>query len=224
MKNQKMKVEIWSDIMCPFCYIGKRHYEAALKQFEYRDNVETEWKSYQLDPSIPREFHEKTNVFDYLAKRKGITRQQSEDMHKHVTEMAKNAGLDYRFDRAIVANSFRAHRIIQLAKTKGFGDQIEELFFRSYFTEGKDLGNDETLVNIGKEAGLNETEIRDELKNNAFSEAVDADIEEANNVGVRGVPFFVFNRKYGISGAQPIEAFLETFQKSYEDWLKEKQS
>jgi protein disulfide-isomerase len=221
MNSQKLKVEIWSDIMCPFCYIGKRHYEAALEQFTHANKIETEWKSYQLDPDIPREFSQQTNVYDYLAKRKGISRQQSEDMHKNVTQMAKDAGLDYHFDKAIVANSFRAHRIIQLAKTKGLGDKMEELFFRSYFTEGKDLGSDETLVEIGKAAGLSETEIRNELENNNFSEAVDTDIEEAYKIGVRGVPFFVFNRKYAISGAQPVEVFVDTLEKAYEEWLKD---
>lgn len=219
-KIPKMKVEVWSDIMCPFCYIGKRHYEAALDKFEGRDNVEVEWHSYQLDPSIPKNFPSKENVYQYLADKKGISYEQSAKMHERVIEMAKNAGLDYRFDKAIVANSFDAHRLIQLAKTKGLGDAAEERLFRAYFTEGKDFGDHATLTGIGKEIGLSEAEIKSALVNDEYAEKVEQDIREASDIGVQGVPFFVFDRKYAVSGAQPPEYFLQALNQSFDEWKK----
>jgi len=202
-----MKVEIWSDIMCPFCYIGKRHFEEALKQFPEAGKVEIEWKSFQLDPELPKPASEK-NVYEYLSERKGISLQQSKDMHKHVVEMAKRAGLDYNFDKTVVANSLDAHRLIQFAKTKNLGDEAEERFFKAYFTEGKNLCDQATLIALAKEIGLDEKEAAQVINNNDFTEEVTKDINEAAHLGIRGVPFFVFNRKHGISGAQPVSTFL----------------
>ena len=216
----KMKVEVWSDIMCPFCYIGKRHYESALDRFEGKNNVEIEWHSFQLDPTIPKNISSKENVYQYLADKKGISYEQSAKMHDRVIEMAKNAGLDYRFDKAIVANSFDAHRLIQLAKTKGLGDAAEEKLFRAYFTEGKDFGDHATLVSIGKEIGLNEEEVKSALVSEAYAEKVEQDIQEAAEIGVQGVPFFVFDRKYAVSGAQPPEYFLQALNQSFGEWKK----
>ncbi len=217
----KMKVEVWSDIMCPFCYIGKRNYESALGKFEGKDNIEIEWKSFQLDPTIPKNSKNKENVYQYLADKKGISYEQSAKMHERLIDTAKNAGLDYRFDKAIVANSFDAHKMIQLAKTKGLGDAAEERLFRAYFTEGKDFGNHDTLIFIGKEIGLVEDEIKAALESDAFSEKVEEDIQEAAELGVQGVPFFVFDRKYAVSGAQPPEYFLQALNQSFDEWKKE---
>lgn len=218
--TKKMQVEVWSDIMCPFCYIGKRHYERALEQFPNKDNVEIIWKSYQLDPTIPEHFEKKTNVYEYLAERKGMSLEQSKQLHDNVLQMAKNAGLDYHFEKAVVANSFKAHRLIQLAKTKGAGDQAEERLFSAYFVEGKDLGETKTLIELGKEIGLTEAEVNEALMNDEYAYQVKQDIQEAESIGVRGVPFFVFNRRYAISGAQPTEAFSESLEKSFSDWRK----
>ena len=218
----KMKVEVWSDIMCPFCYIGKRNYETALQQFSQNDQVEIEWHSFQLDPTIPETTNEKISVYQYLADRKGMSYEQSLNMHKGVIETAKNAGLTYNFDKAIVANSFNAHKMIQLAKTKGLGDAIEERLFLAYFTQGKDLGNVDILVELGEETGLKKDEIITAIQSDEFAYKVKTDIQEAQNIGVRGVPFFVFNRKYGISGAQPPKAFLQTLEQSFKDWQKSK--
>lgn len=214
----KMKVEVWSDIMCPFCYIGKRHYEKALTQFANKDDVEIVWKSFQLDPDAPE--HYTKNVDDYLAERKGVNREQAVAMNQQVTQMAKNAGLDYHFEKAVIANSFKAHRVIQLAKTKGLGDAIEERLFRAYFTEGKNFGDIQTLIELGKEIGLSETEVNKALHNDEYAYRVKQDIQEAQEIGVRGVPFFVFNRRYAVSGAQPADAFLETLNKSFTEWRK----
>jgi predicted DsbA family dithiol-disulfide isomerase len=217
-ESPKMKVEVWSDIMCPFCYIGKRNYEMALKQFEYSDRVEIEWHSFQLDPTIPKKNEKKVNVYQYLAETKGMSYEYSKKLHEKLIQTAKNAGLEYNFDKAVVANSFDAHKMIQLAKTKGLGDAAEERLFHAYFTEGRDFGDTDTLVSLGKDIGLQEDEIREALGSDEYSYKVEQDIQEANDIGVGGVPFFAFNRKYAISGAQPPEYFLQTLQKSFEEW------
>ena len=218
--SSKMKVEVWSDIMCPFCYIGKRHYEAALKQFAVSNRIEIEWKSFQLDPTIPENPENKNNVYKYLADRKGMSEARSRKMHDNVVEMAKQVGLNYNFDNAVIANSFDAHKMIQLAKTKGLGDEAEERLFRAYFIEGMDFGDIPTLVKIGQEIGLEATEIEAALLSDDFAYKVKSDVAEAAQLGIQGVPFFVFNRKYAISGAQPTESFLETMQKSFSEWEK----
>jgi predicted DsbA family dithiol-disulfide isomerase len=217
----KMKVEVWSDIMCPFCYIGKRNYESALKQFGNRNLVEIEWRSFQLDPTIPENTGRKENVYQYLADKKGIDYEQSAKLHERLIETAKKAGLEYHFEQAIVANSFDAHRLIQLAKTKGLGDEAEERLFRAYFTEGRDFGDHETLIAIGMDLGLPEEEIKTALNSDEFAEKVEADIREAGEIGVQGVPFFVFDRKYAVSGAQPPEYFLQALKQSFGEWRKD---
>ncbi len=204
--------------MCPFCYIGKRHYEAALQQFPEAEHLEIIWKSFQLDPSIPTDIPKKVSVYQYLAERKGISEEQSIRMHEGVVEMAKKAGLNYQFDKAIVANSFQAHRLIQKAKTKGLADEMEERLFAAYFTEGKDCGDIQVLSELGKAIGLSEIEVADAFANDEYAYRVKQDIQEAQSIGVNGVPFFVFNRKHGISGAQPPQLFLQTMQKAFAEW------
>lgn len=207
-----MKIEIWSDIMCPFCYIGKRQLEKALSEFP-NDEFEIEWKSFQLDPSITPQGGK--DVYTFLAERKGISLEQSKEMHKGVVERAKNVGLEYHFEKAIVSNSLTAHRIIHLAKTRKLGDEMEEIFFKAYFTEGKDLNDTHSLIKLGVQAGLDENEVRKVIENeNMFLSDVQSDIDEAQQIGVQGVPFFVFNRKYAISGAQLVEAFLQTINEA----------
>lgn len=217
MNAPKMKVEIWSDIMCPFCYIGKRHYEEALLKFAYANNIELEWHSFQLDPSLPKPAS-KLNTYQYLAERKGMSYEQSVALHKNVVDMAKLAGLNYNFDKAVVANSFDAHRLIQLAKTKGLGDEAEERLFKAYFMEGKDMSDAETLISLGKEIGLDEATVRRVINSKEYTDEVNRDIAEAQQIGVQGVPFFVFNRKYAVSGAQPSDTFLNVLKKSFEEW------
>lgn len=214
-----MKVEIWSDIMCPFCYIGKRHFESALAQFADKEHIEIEWKSYQLDPSMPEVAAESQE--DYLVKRKGMNREQVKAMLVNVTEMAKKAGLEYHLDKSVMVNSQKAHQLIQFAKTKGLGDQMEEQLFKAYFTDGKNVADIETLTQLGTAIGLDEKELQAAFTDDQYLYQMKQDIQEGENLGVRGVPFFVFDRKYGVSGAQPAEAFLETLTKSFGEW-KEK--
>ncbi len=219
LNTPKMKIEIWSDVQCPFCYIGKRKFEEALQQFPERERVEIVWRSFQLDPNL--EPQPGKSIYAYLAEAKGQSIEWSQQMHQQVTEMAREAGLTYNFDRAVIANSFDAHRLIQLAKTKNLGDEAEERIFKAYFTEGEDIGNHATLVKLGTEIGLGKEEVEKMLASAEYAEAVRQDIEEGAKLGLRGVPFFVMDRKYGVSGAQAPEVFLQTIEKAFAEWEKE---
>jgi len=215
-----MKVEVWSDIMCPFCYIGKRHYEAAFKQFGEATDIELEWKSFQLDPTIPK--GEKLGtVYQYLAASKGLSEDQAKEMTGNVASMALQAGLELDFDHAVVANSFDAHRLIHLAQTHKLGNAVKEKLFQAHFNEGKDIADPAVLTQIGVEAGLDNEEVDAMLRSDQYAEEVEQDIQEARQIGVRGVPFFVFDRKYAISGAQPVAAFHEMLEKSFAEWRAE---
>lgn len=211
-----MKIEIWSDIMCPFCYIGKRNFEAALEQFADKDKIEVEWKSFQLDPTIPEVAEESQE--DYLVKRKGMSKEQVQGMLANVTQMAKQVGLEYHLDKSVMVNSQKAHQLIQFAKTKKLGDQIEERLFKAFFTEGKNIADIETLTQLGVDVGLEKDELQAAFTDDQYRYQMSQDIQEGQQLGVRGVPFFVFDRKYGISGAQPSEAFLDTLSKSFTEW------
>lgn len=217
-----MKVEIWSDIVCPFCYIGKRNFEKALEKFEQKDDVEVIWRSFELSPGLKTD--PSKSIYEFLAEKKGWTVDYSRDVHAQLTETAKNAGLDYNFDEAIVANSFNAHRLSHLAAMHGVQDEVEERLFSAYFTEGKNIDDDATLLQIGTEQGIPEAEIRKMLQSDDYRKQVEEDIEASRKVGVQGVPFFVVNEKYAVSGAQPEEAFLQVLQKVQEELAAEGQS
>lgn len=213
-----MKIEIWSDVMCPFCYIGKRNFEKALTQFAEKEKIEIVWKSFQLDASVPDIATE--SYEEYLVKRKGLSPEQVKGMLQNVTQMAREAGLDYHFDRSVIVNSLKAHRLIQFAKTRNLGDEAEERLFHAFFTEGKSIADIDTLTQLGVEIGLDATELQAAFTDELYAYQVNQDIQEARQIGVNGVPFFVFNRKYAISGAQPPQAFLETLRKSFDEWQK----
>ena len=212
----KMKVEIWSDVMCPFCYIGKRKFEQALAQFENSDQVEVEWKSFQLSPDMKTDTS--ANINAYLATHKGISLAEAQRMNAQVTDLARKVGLQFNFAQSILANSFNAHRFAHFAKQNGKQNEAEELLFESYFTNGKNIDDIPTLIALGTEIGLFAEELSDALLNGHFAKAVKADIQEAQDLGVRGVPFFVFDRKYAASGAQESSVFLKTLQQSFEEW------
>lgn len=213
-----MKIEIWSDVMCPFCYIGKRNFETALEQFADKGNIEIEWKSFQLDPTISEVADESQE--DYLVKRKGMSREQVQGMLANVTAMAKQAGLEYHLDKSVMVNTQKAHQLIQFAKTKNLGNEMEERLFSAFFTEGKNLADLKVLTQLGKETGLDENELQSAFTDDQYKYQMKQDIQEAQNIGVNGVPFFVFDRKYAISGAQPPQAFLQTLTKSFTEWRK----
>jgi predicted DsbA family dithiol-disulfide isomerase len=214
-----MKVEIWSDVMCPFCYIGKRRFENALQQLPFKEAVEVEWKSFQLDPSI--QYEPGKNIHQYLAERKGFSVEKAKELNDQVTGMAAAEGLQYNFDKAIVANSFDAHRFSHLANEQGKGDAAEESLFKAYFTEGKNIADKETLTQLGIDIGLDATAVKQVLEGNAYAQNVQQDIAEAATLGVRGVPFFVIDRKYAVSGAQATEVFHQALETAYAEWKKE---
>lgn len=209
----KMKIDIWSDIVCPFCYIGKRKLESALEQFEHKDKVEIEWHSYQLDPEakpMPG-----MSVYDYLAQRKGASREWSVNAHNQLTQTAKAEGLTYNFENAVITNTYDAHRLIQLAKTHGLGDAAEEALFKAYFTDGRNLGDHNTLMQLGIDIGLRAVEVGEMLNSDAQADAVNKDIATAQEYNITGVPFFILDNKYAISGAQPAEVFLNGLNQAF---------
>jgi len=214
-----MKVEIWSDVMCPFCYIGKRRFENALQQFEHKEDIEIEWKSFQLNPNMVTD--PSVNIDQYLADIKGFSIDHARQLNAHVTQMAAEAGLTYNFDKAIVANSFNAHRYSHLAKKHGLGIEAEEQLFKAYFTDGKNIDDKDTLIAFGSDLGLDKEELKQMLEGDAYAEEVRADVAVAQQLGIQGVPFFVLNNKYAISGAQAVPVFEQTLQKAFTDWQKE---
>lgn len=213
-----MKIEIWSDVICPFCYIGKRNFETALEQFADQKNIEVIWKSFHLDPTIPETATE--SYADYLVKRKGMAVEEVQGMLASVTQMASQVGLDYHLDESVIVNSQKAHQLIQFAKSKNRGNEAEESLFKAFFIEGKNIADTETLTQLGKDLGLEESELKTSFEDEKYKYEIIQDIQEAQNIGVTGVPFFVFDRKYAVSGAQPAEAFLEILSKSFTEWRK----
>jgi predicted DsbA family dithiol-disulfide isomerase len=210
-----MKVEIWSDIVCPFCYIGKRKFEKALEAFTEKDKVEIVWRSFQLDPDM--EYVPGQSLHEYRGKRKGVSTEQGKQMNDAMTKMAEEVGLEYNFDKAVINNTLDAHRLLHLAKTNGLQNEMKEELFRAYYTEGKNIGDAETLVQLGADVGLPPVEIRKMLKGSQYKEEVLQDQHIAAQVGARGVPFFVFNDKYAVSGAQPAEVFTQVLNKVWEE-------
>jgi predicted DsbA family dithiol-disulfide isomerase len=214
-----MKVEIWSDVMCPFCYIGKRRFEQALQGFAHKEDIEVEWKSFQLNPNMVT--NPAISIDQYLADVKGFSIDHAKQLNNHVTQMAAEVGLTYNFDKAVVANSFNAHRYSHLAKKHGKGIEAEEQLFKAYFTDGKNIDNLDTLVELSTAIGLDTEEVRQTLEGAAFADDVKHDIAEAKYLGIQGVPFFVMNNKYGVSGAQAVPVFEQTLQKAYTEWQQE---
>lgn len=214
-----MKVEIWSDIMCPYCYIGKRRFEHALEQFEHAVDIQIEWRSFQLNPDM--ETDPNANINEYLAETKGWSELEARQMNDRVTKMAAEIGLEYNMDQVVVANSFDAHRLIQYAKRKEKGDAAEEALFKAYFTDGKNIDDLNTLVEIAEQVGLDGMESREILEGDQYSNAVKHDIQTAKSLNIHGVPFFLFNRKFAVSGAQNTETFLKAIKQSWNDWLED---
>jgi predicted DsbA family dithiol-disulfide isomerase len=202
---EALKVEIWSDVVCPWCYIGKRRFESALASFEHRDQVEVYWRSYQLDPTTPRTSELTLN--EMLASKYGLTQQKAEEMNAHMSSLAALEGLDYHLGQAHPANTFDAHRLIHLAAAHDLQDAMKERLMKAYFTEGQAVGDIETLVALAVEVGLDAEEALAALTSNTYADEVAADIHLAGELGISGVPFFVINEQYGISGAQPKEVF-----------------
>jgi predicted DsbA family dithiol-disulfide isomerase len=205
-----MKVEIWSDVVCPWCYIGKRRFETAMSRFDGASEVDVIWRSYQLNPGQPRGVRQ--SIEESLAAKTGGTIAEVRAMNDHVTALAAAEGLEYHFERYRVINTFDAHRVGHLAQDHGLGEAIQERFLRAQLVEGQALDDPETLVRLSVEVGVPAAQVAEVLASQRYSAEVTADIREAHEIGVTGVPFFAVDGRYGIAGAQPAELFLEVLE------------
>jgi predicted DsbA family dithiol-disulfide isomerase len=214
-RKTEMAVEIWSDVVCPWCYIGKRRLEAALARFSRQDAVSLRWRSFELNPDAPRTSPETSRAM--LARKYGVSLEQADAMQARVTGLAAQEGLAYRLELTRPESSFDAHRLIHFAAARDRQDAMKERLFRAYFTEGASLGDASTLIRLAEETGLDGREAGDALEAGLFADDVRADEEQAIRLGIRGVPFFVIAGRYGISGAQPAETILEALEKAWGD-------
>ena len=213
MKEIVMKVEIWSDVVCPWCYIGKRRFESALSEFAHRDDVEVLYRSFELDPTA--QIDSGKSVTEMLSEKYGVSLAQAAAMNARVTGMAAGEGLEYHLEKARHANTVKAHRLIHLAASKDLQDAALERVMTAYFSEGENIGETETLVRLAADAGLDAEEARAALEGEAYADAVRADERRARMLGINGVPFFVVDERYGISGAQPAELLLQVLDEAW---------
>jgi predicted DsbA family dithiol-disulfide isomerase len=209
-----MDVEIWSDINCPWCYIGKRHFEAAMSSFEHAGEVNLTWRSFELDPDAPAE--SPGNGAAMLSQKYGVPLERAHEMQQNVAQIAAADGLEYDLEHARIGSSFDAHRLVHLAARHGLQDAMKERLFRARFTEGRLISDLETLVQLGSEVGLDAAEVRAMLAVDDFANDVRDDEATAHALGISGVPMFVVDRAYGMSGAQPAEQLLGLLEHAWE--------
>jgi predicted DsbA family dithiol-disulfide isomerase len=205
---KKLRIDVWSDIVCPWCYVGKRRLEGALAQFSHRDAVEVVWRAFELDPSAPAVRDEDVSYAERLARKYGTTVDHAQKMIERMTAVAAADGLDFRFDRIRPGRTFDAHRLLHLAAERGLQDALKERLLRGYMTEGAVIGDPETLVRLASEAGLDADEANGVLATDAYSAEVRAEEDDARDLSITGVPFFVMGGRYAISGAQPADFLL----------------
>ena len=209
MSTDKLRVDVWSDIACPWCYVGKRHLEAALKELPGGGDVEVHWRAFELDPSAPAERERETSYAGRIARKYGCSEAEAEGMVQRMVDVAREDGLDFHFERIRTGNMFDAHRVIHLAHERGVQDAVKERFLLAYMTEGALMSDAETLVRLGAEAGLDAEEVRATLASDRYAREVRADEHDAKELDITGVPFFVVDGKYAISGAQPSSVLLK---------------
>lgn len=212
-----MKIEIWSDFVCPFCYLGHRHLELALEEFrkEHDEKVEIIYRSFQLNPdSFP---DKNQSIYEFLSTQKGITLEFATSMHRDIKSRGELVGLNYEFDKVIPTNTKKAHQIYHYCASIGKGNEAVEKLFEAYFTNGRDLENIDDLIDVMKEIGVDAKKVKEVLDSDLFLEEVDTDIYEAFQIDVTSVPYFVFEDKYVIKGAQPVSTFLSLLKKVSEE-------
>ena len=209
-----MHVEIWSDIVCPWCYVGKRRFEAALAAFEQRDDVRVTWRSFELDPHAPRE--RAVDSATHLAEKYGMTREQAQASQQNLADVAAGDGLDMRFDLTRGGNTFDAHRLVHLAESHRLQDAMKERLMHAYFTEGERIGDPDVLDRLGQEVGLPDVDVREVLGTDRYAADVREDESTAMSLGINAVPFFVVDRRMGAAGAHPPEALLELLGRGWE--------
>lgn len=214
-----MLVEIWSDIACPWCYVGKRRFEQALAAFEHRDEVEVRWRSFELDPAAPRELEGERTV--RIAEKYGTTVEQAREMEQRMVETAAAEGLDFRFALARSGTTFDAHRLVHLAQEHGLADAMKERLLLAYFSEGELMSDHDALVRLAGEVGLDQAEVRAMLAGELYAAEVRDDERTATRLGIRAVPTFVVDRALGASGAQPPAELLALFTQGWEARVSE---
>ncbi|WP_099362953.1 DsbA family oxidoreductase [Fredinandcohnia onubensis] len=210
-----MKITIWSDFVCPFCFIGESHLDKALENFSHAKDVEIEYKSFLLMPDA--QYVSGQNYAETFSSMKGVPLEQAEAMLKQVTEMAKNSGVEINYDKAKLTSTYDAHRVFQYAKEQGKGNEFFNRFYAAHFTEGEVLSDTETVVRLAEDVGLDGVQVRKVMESKEHTAQVTNDISEARSVGVQGVPFFVIDNKYAVSGAQPVEVFNQVLDKVWEE-------
>ena len=211
-----LSVDVWSDIACPWCYVGKRRLEAALARFSHRDAVKVAWRAFELDPTAPRVRDRSVSYIQRLARKYGSSTAEAEGMIRRMTDVAAGDGLAFHFDRVQSGNTFDAHRVLHLAAVRGVGDATKERFLRAYMTEGEPIGEPEVLARLAGEVGLDREEVRDVLAGDRYASDVRADEEDARTIGVTGVPFFVIGGRYAVSGAQTADVLLDALTRGWD--------
>jgi len=210
-----VKVEIWSDVVCPWCYVGKRHLEQALERFAHRDEVEIVWKAYELDPHAPPQ--RVGSYPDRIAQKYGISEGQARASIQRIVNAGADAGIDFRFDDLRAGNTFDAHRLLHFAQSLGVQNDLKERLLFATFTEGRPIGDRETLVELAGEVGIAESDARRVLESDEFAREVRDEEARAMELGATGVPFFVFDGRFGVSGAQPPETLLHVLERAWSE-------
>ena len=214
-----LKVEIWSDFSCPFCYIGKHKFQKALRQFENQDHVQVEFKSFELDPCASK--NPGKSIHELLAEKYNMTVEKAMEMNANVAKQAEEVGLTFHFSTIQPTNTFEAHRLAKYATANGKGMAMNERLFKAYFTDSENISDKDTLKNLAEEVGLDQTEVMNVLDSNDYISMVKKDENQAKQIGVTGVPFFVFNEKYAVSGAQSVQTFIDVLEQV---WREEQES
>ncbi|AXI00326.1 DsbA family oxidoreductase [Sporosarcina sp. PTS2304] len=214
-----MKIEVWSDYVCPFCYMGKRRLEEALAEVNVTEPVEMEFKAYMLDPNTPVASGQ--SFLEGMAKKFNVSESEAEYMMKNIESQAQTVGLHYQMKKMKTSNTLDAHRLTKFAAVQGKGEQVAELLMHSHFIEGEHIDTEEVLVAIAEEAGLDTAQTKEMLQSDDFTEKVHADMQQAREMGIKSVPFFLFNKKYAVSGSQSKEAFIEALTKVAEEEVAE---
>lgn len=210
-----MRIDVWFDLVCPFCHLGRRRLELALTEYEHGDEYDVVWHSYELDRSAPAV--QDGEVVDRVAAKYGVSREQMVATHDHMASEAAELGLDFQWQRLVGGNSYNAHRLLHLARSKGRGEQVMDRVMRGWFSEGAAVGDDDTLVRLGQEAGLDEDDIRELLAGDDFGIDVRTDEAVASQIGITAVPTFVFDQKYAVQGAQPVDIIVNALRHTFED-------
>ena len=216
--TEPLKVDIWSDIACPWCYVGKRRFEEGLRRYHAAGGerpVEVEFHSFELAPDTPADFH--GSEVDFLADFKGMPAEQVRQMLDHMVEVAASVGLDFDYDALQHTNTLKAHELLHLAKAHGSQQEMKERLLRAYFVEGRHVGHDEDLADVAVDVGLDREAVLTALREGTYRDAVEADIAQAHAYGIRGVPFYVIGRRYGVSGAQEPDLFAQALRQAADE-------